>query len=440
MNRFREGFVLLMLLTIGSVSWGQPAVPGAPAVPGVPATPGAPAAAGAAAGGGGGNIWSFLSRTPAQREAKRARFCNSLCGQVFGSVLTPVNAFTGGLIEGPCAAPLLEDLAQPGDSAVGAAARIKQDELAAKERRAAVRYLSTVDCRRWPEAEEALILALRGDRNECVRFEAALALGRGCCCTPKTVEAMSITAAGSTRDGFPEERSKRVREAARISLNHCLSCLADQGPPLAPVLHSPQPTVPGNLPPERLPFPQDQEQGPEPKEGGKEEGKKTVAQAPKKPKTLAPAVRRAAYYQQVEKKPLRRVAGQAQQMLRQEQMRGQLHLSNHHKPQGMIDIIHRAWNPPTRDHGPNFIPNRVAQPQPTYFQQSTPVASPYSHSRASSGGLINRVMARHHNNATHHHTSYQTVEEVHYPVQRMSYPANNANRRPHSAVSAWMDR
>ena len=38
-----------------------------------------------------------------------------------------------------------------------------------------IRVLAGADCSRWPEAQDALINALRLDRNECVRVEAALA-------------------------------------------------------------------------------------------------------------------------------------------------------------------------------------------------------------------------------------------------------------------------
>src|SRR5207237_2362732 len=118
------------------------------------------------------------------------------------------------------------DLAKPSDSPAGAAAKIKADEAAAKARREAVRYLGTVDCHYWPEAQDALINALRADRNECVRLEAAWVLGRGCCCTKKTIVALSITVAGSDRDGNPYEDSDRVKAAAAAALAHCLGCLA----------------------------------------------------------------------------------------------------------------------------------------------------------------------------------------------------------------------
>src|SRR5262245_15393523 len=181
---------LVLLTGLGGVAQAQ--VPGAPppppaALPGAPppVVPGAPPAAPAAAGAG--NLWSFLCPTPEQKAAKKEKFCRSTIGRVFNQMLLPASAFTGGLVGGCCPAALPSDLMKPPDSAEGAAARIKADEAAAAERRAAVRYMSTADCRYWPEAQEALINSLRADRNECVRLEAALALGRGCCCNRATI-------------------------------------------------------------------------------------------------------------------------------------------------------------------------------------------------------------------------------------------------------------
>jgi hypothetical protein len=188
--------------------------------------PGAAGAAGVgAAAGGGRNIWSWFLLTPEQKERCHRCWCDSGIGKMVASAMRPMGMYTGGLIGGGCCSctrPTATELAKPADSADGAAARIKQDELEAKARREAVRYLGTVDCRYWPEAEEALINALRGDRNECVRFEAACALQRGCCCTPKIAEALSITIEGDNRDGRPAERSERVKSAAAAALSMCV--------------------------------------------------------------------------------------------------------------------------------------------------------------------------------------------------------------------------
>src|SRR5205809_804381 len=119
-------------------------------------------------------------------------------------------------VGGPAAAvgvggapPLITaDLAKPADSAEGAAARIEADEAGAAARKAAIRKLATVDCHYWPEAQDALVNALRGDRNECVRYEAALALNTGCCCTKKVLAALTIVISGSDEDGNPAETSQ----------------------------------------------------------------------------------------------------------------------------------------------------------------------------------------------------------------------------------------
>jgi hypothetical protein len=158
-----------------------------------------------------------------QKTRCKEHICSTQIGQLMNNSLLPFGAFTGGLL-GPCC-PLYrqDELRMPADSAEGAAARIKADEAGAKARVAAVKYLARVDCHYWPEAADALVNALRGDRNECVRLAAAQALGTGCCCGKKTIVALSIAAAGSDRDGLPSETSERVRSAAQASLEHCLA-------------------------------------------------------------------------------------------------------------------------------------------------------------------------------------------------------------------------
>ncbi len=193
------------------------------------------------------NLWSFLCPTPEQKAACKAKFCGSMFGQFINNSLAPAGALTGGII-GPCcpnpndpnAPPNPADLAMPADSALGAAARVKQDTLAAKARRAAVRYLGTVDCNYWPEARAALINALLEDKNECVRLEAAVALQRGCCCKQDVIVALVKSVSG-TRDyllkdgkmipvGPPAEDCERVRFAAMVALEHCLACYTDVVP------------------------------------------------------------------------------------------------------------------------------------------------------------------------------------------------------------------
>jgi hypothetical protein len=195
-----------------------PGVPGAPAVPGVPATPTS-------------NIWSQLFPSSDQLAKCKASFCAHPIGQMINSMMAPLTLYSGGLIT-PCCPPNDQpnpaDLAAGADTTEGAVAAIKADEAGAKKRRAEMRYLGTVDCHYWPEAEAALIKGLRTDKNECVRWEAANSLGRGCCCTRKTIEALVIAATASERDGNPAELSDWVKGRALKAINHCLCCYREK--------------------------------------------------------------------------------------------------------------------------------------------------------------------------------------------------------------------
>jgi hypothetical protein len=233
--KYGTGLVLL----VGLAPMVGCQVPGAPVAPAAAPVAAAPAAAGAPAVGG------VLGNLMAAHAVCKAQFCASPFAQLLGNGLKPVSAFSGGIISPCCPIVTAADLANPADSPTGAAARIKADEAAAKERRANVRYLGTVDCRYWPEAKEALINALRADRNECVRLEAALALMRGCCCNKATIQALVLTVTGSADDGNPAEVSERVRAAAFTALNACLCRVEPE--PVAVI----EPTEPGPLPKER---------------------------------------------------------------------------------------------------------------------------------------------------------------------------------------------
>ena len=115
-----------------------------------------------------------------------------------------------------------------------AAAKIRVDQAGAGARLAAIRYLGTVDCHWYPEAEAALIAGLRADRNEAVRFEAALALANGCCRTRSIVDHLSLVVSAGDKDGNPPENSERVKAMAGIALNNCLQNLPSLAePPLA---------------------------------------------------------------------------------------------------------------------------------------------------------------------------------------------------------------
>ena len=112
------------------------------------------------------------------------------------SLLTgPVGAISGGFLCPLCPpAPSPAQIAalekKPNGGAEAAAAKIKASEADAKARVAAVEYLGTVDCNRFPEAKKGLLAALSEDPNECVRFAAARALNSGCCCDQEVIETL----------------------------------------------------------------------------------------------------------------------------------------------------------------------------------------------------------------------------------------------------------
>jgi hypothetical protein len=187
-------------------------------VPAVPAAPAAPAAAAPAATGLGAKLIVLHDASL----ACRYKCCATPLGQLFNNMLLLPSTMTGGVIPTLCpTVPSAAELAKLGSE--GAAAQIKASEADAKARAAAVRYLGTVDCHWWPDAEVALSNALRADKNECVRYEAALALGRGCCCTKAIVRSLTICVNGTEEDGNPYENSERVRMAAEVALMHCVS-------------------------------------------------------------------------------------------------------------------------------------------------------------------------------------------------------------------------
>ena len=150
---------------------------------------------------------------------------------ILGSIARTIRAAAGHLMPpAPVSdvVPTREEIARMvGDSnyshAEVTAAKIKLDEAQARARRAAVKYLATVDCNYYPEAEAGLVAALRADRSESVRYEAAVALGTCRGLTMKIVEALNLTVLGFDLDGNPPETSERVRVAARNSLNRSLT-------------------------------------------------------------------------------------------------------------------------------------------------------------------------------------------------------------------------
>lgn len=194
-----------------------------PAVPVVPAAPAAPPV-------------GFFASLGMMCKAKKERCCQSPLGKMLATIARPVHMATGGLLPSCCPpGPSLAQLAAPGP--VGAAAKIQAEEAQAKARREAVKFLATVDCHYYPEAEATLIGSLRCDRNECVRWEAAHSLGTGCCCNKRTIEALTITVTGSEKDGNPSETSFRVRMEALAALQFCLS--RHQAAPVRPEMAQP---------------------------------------------------------------------------------------------------------------------------------------------------------------------------------------------------------
>jgi hypothetical protein len=207
--------------------------PSAPVTAPVPPPPSPLGIASYPAPPGGPTLWSYLGLSSSQREYRQRAQERIPFGKVRSKVQTPLSKATGGLIKPfPSPVPSAAEFLDPGP--IGRAAKVKADRAAAAERVKAVEYLATVDCHYWPEAEDALVGGLRADRNETVRYAAAVTLGKGCCCTKKTVMALSNAASCSNADGNPTEKSARVVAAARAALARCFSKL-NCTPSLAPV-------------------------------------------------------------------------------------------------------------------------------------------------------------------------------------------------------------
>lgn len=173
---------------------------------------------------GGQTLWSFLGMSYEQREYRQRQMARTPIGKVREKIQTPLSKVTKGIIPPfPPKTPSLAELQAPGP--VGAAAKLKLDRAAAGERVKAVKELGTADCHYWPEAEDALVAALRTDRNEWVRLAAAETLGMGCCCTKKTIIALTNACTCSNADGAPAEKSPKVVAAACASLEKCLKAV-----------------------------------------------------------------------------------------------------------------------------------------------------------------------------------------------------------------------
>ena len=169
----------------GAVPAAAPAAAAAAGIPGAPA----PVAA---------EPQGFFGKMCANLDACRRKLCLTPAGAMLNSMTKPLSAATGGIFPSFCPiVPSAADLQKAG--VAGASDAIKKDALEAKQRREKVRFLGTVDCRYYPDAIGALTSALRTDGSECVRYEAALALNRGCCCNQKTIDALEASVSGPTR-------------------------------------------------------------------------------------------------------------------------------------------------------------------------------------------------------------------------------------------------
>jgi hypothetical protein len=218
-TKYALGLAALAGLTPGL--WAQPAGP-APAAPAVPAPPGPPQPA----------LLNAIGLGPDQLAACKDKICSCCLGQGLLGFTNILSALSGGCLE-PCCPP--KPFPPGAGGAAGDAGKIQAELAKCKDEIKAIRYLATLDCHYFPEAGKDIADALRQSRCECVRLEAARALGTGCCCNPYTVQKLAICVAGSNRDGNPSETSERVRAAAYFSLEHCLACLGGpREPPKAP--------------------------------------------------------------------------------------------------------------------------------------------------------------------------------------------------------------
>ncbi len=235
---FRKRWVagLLSLFAFCSPAWAQiPSLPGAGAGAG-----GATSALGAGAGAGTPaasptTLGGFLGLSSSNLQACRAKLCSCQIGQMLNSLLSgPVGALSGGFICPLCPPPTPAQIAalanKPNGGAESAAAKIQASEADCKARVAAVEYLGTVDCNRFPEAKKALLAALREDPCECVRFAAARSLNSGCCCDQEVMEKLKICVAGEKKGG-PAETSCRVKAAAFSALQNCLMRVPEEEAP-----------------------------------------------------------------------------------------------------------------------------------------------------------------------------------------------------------------
>jgi len=279
---------------------------------------------------------SCLETIDAAIHAKMEAICNSSIGKFLHEMGKPLKAITGGggATPGVGKPPTKTELAAPGP--VGVSAKIKAEKIQAKARQQAVKELGQVDCHYFPEAEAMLIIALRADSSECVRFEAAKSLTRGCCCSKAVIQALNICVSGSAEDGHPSERSPLVKSTAMIALEVCMnSCGSAEAE--APVL--PRPEFPGGNE-EAIPAPQ-------------------------------PTVQKTAFYQAVDQQPLARVVARSQRLLASKQQASQTPVATAPRRRSIYELWLAAEKRPQRKpaNSPPPIPPQAA---PTKFYIGEP--------------------------------------------------------------------
>ncbi len=96
-------------------------------------------------------------------------------------------------------------------------------ESGSTDRRSAVRALGTPETAGRPDAENSLIAALRADGDENVRCEAARAIAATAGRSKRLTDALTIVVTGTDKDGFPVEKSDRVKAAALNALYRCMT-------------------------------------------------------------------------------------------------------------------------------------------------------------------------------------------------------------------------
>ncbi len=196
---------------------------------------------------------SLLQTMAAAKRGLCARWRSSPLGHLLANLRKPLSAVTGGLVPAD-KKPHPDQQGHPGPQ--GTAAQVKAAKLEAPARQAAIQSLAGVDVRYHPEAEAALIAALRTDPTECVRLQAAETIAHLPICSPGLRKALEICFEGKASDGNPAELSPRVRWQASLASNHCQSCQPSVLPaPEERPEYPPQAPSPGMVAPASAEFP-----------------------------------------------------------------------------------------------------------------------------------------------------------------------------------------